>query len=70
MENLGGGTTWRISIIDERNFLDKYLIILFINPPKHCKYCKKGDIYIRKNNSLINPYLDNVIIIHAKEKFI
>ena len=45
MENPSNKTNWGISITDERSFWDKYLINLFINPPKHCKYSKK-EIFI------------------------
>jgi len=47
-----------ITIESERKFWDSKLINLFINPPKACKYCNQGVIYLRKNNSIINPYLD------------
>ena len=57
MENSNNKTNWGITIENERNFWDSYLINLFINPPKRCKYCNQGLIYLRKNNSMINPYL-------------
>ena len=57
MEISTNKTNWGITIENERKFWDKNLINIFINPPKKCKYCNRGFIYLRNNNSLINPYL-------------
>ena len=46
-----------LSIEDERKIWDDKLINRFIPVPKTCKFCKKGNIDLRKNNSIINPQL-------------
>lgn len=60
MENPCNKTNRGISIAEKCHFLDHYLINLFINPPKQCQFCIKDIIYI----------YPNVIIIHAREKYI
>ena len=57
MESPNNIKNWGISIEQERKFWDKYLINILIPVPKNCKYCEKGIIYLRKKDSLINPYL-------------
>ena len=46
-----------ITIPNERVIWTKYLIGIFIIIPEICEKSKKGLIYLRKNESLINPYL-------------
>ena len=57
MESAEYKKDWDLSIEDERKLWDDKLINRFIPVPKTCKFCKKGIINLRKNNSIINPYL-------------
>lgn len=48
---------WGINISQEREYWKKYLIKVYISIPKNCRYCNKGFINLRENQSLINPLL-------------
>lgn len=48
---------YNIEINNERNFWTKKLIEIFIKVPDTCPYCNKGLIQLRKNESIIYPYL-------------
>lgn len=57
MESFANIKDWNIDIETERKFGLSKLINVFIRIPDKCEKCKWGNISLRNNNSIINPFL-------------
>ena len=55
MQSNNTNKNWNINLINERSFIQKYIIGAFIFKPDICPFCKKDMIGIKNHESDINP---------------